>query len=180
MASVDSGVETENDSNDSSSNTPENHRSADQSVASSSSLRDSRSASENSFFSGRDPMPSTSQGASNHPSPEKSFNENVLNLTHEQASAFNARFVMSSVASAYFYSLHFFDRTPWLMKFPPSASSHNLDFLLSAATITHLNPWFATLIVIFLQTRVKIVSTMKRFVLLCISLGLLTLLANSC
>jgi hypothetical protein len=95
MASVDSGVETENDSNDSSS-TPENRRSVEQSVASNSSLRDSRSASENSFFSGRDPMPSTSQGgASNHLSPEKSCNENVLNLTQEQASAFNARFVTS-------------------------------------------------------------------------------------
>lgn len=95
MASVDSGVETENDSNDSSSNTPENRRSVEQSVASNSSLRDSRSASENSFFSGRDPMPSTSQGTSNHPSAEKSFNENVLNLTQEQASAFNARFVIT-------------------------------------------------------------------------------------
>ncbi|XP_059472030.1 serine/threonine-protein phosphatase 6 regulatory ankyrin repeat subunit B-like [Neocloeon triangulifer] len=57
MASVDSGVETENDSNDSSQEN--NRRSMDQSPAS--SLRDSRSASENSFFSGRDPVPSTSQ-----------------------------------------------------------------------------------------------------------------------
>ncbi|CAB3370908.1 Hypothetical predicted protein [Cloeon dipterum] len=66
MASVDSGVETENDSNDSSvAGGQENRRSMDLSPAS--SLRDSRSASENSFFSSRDPVPSTSQQDA-HPS----------------------------------------------------------------------------------------------------------------
>lgn len=100
MASVDSGVETENDSNDSSSNnTPENNRTVNQSsVASNLYLRDSRSASENSFFSGRDPMPSTSQDASNHlSSPNDRVAENVLNLTPEQASTFNERFVRPSI-----------------------------------------------------------------------------------
>jgi hypothetical protein len=141
MASVDSGVETENDSNDSSS-TPENRRSVEQSVASNSSLRDSRSASENSFFSGRDPMPSTSQGgASNHLSPEKSCNENVLNLTQEQASAFNARFVMSHFDFKKKCLSLFVNRTVWLMKFPTSVNSHNLDFMFLASVITtHQNP----------------------------------------